>query len=185
MAYRMPATPVEIQGKIGDEEVMWNGVFNRFDGIGIDETTKTIPCAIDVKNPLAETKTGKKPLVRGMFVTVRVVIDTTSLLESGTQLIQFPAVAVHPGDFVWVVSQGILERRHVDVIDRIQLEDTSANAGEPTMLNPDDPENLNFHKVMVVVRVRDNNIRPGDKIIVTPLAQPTVGAKVIESGGAQ
>ena len=76
-AYQLPKTEVTIF-ESDDVEATWKGTLERFDGIGRDEMTKTIPCRIIVPNPITETEYGPRALVRNMYVKCRVEVETSS-----------------------------------------------------------------------------------------------------------
>lgn len=159
-AYSLPPTDVEITSSIGRELVQWDGVLSRIDGIGLDEQTKTVPCRIDVANPIAKTSNGIRPLVRNMYVKVKIKIPSEIAGEK-RKFVRFPAVAVQPGSYIWTVVDGKLKKCDVKVVEQQPAdEETSTPA-------------------MVVVLV-DDQIHVGDKIVTSPLSQPTDGAAVRE-----
>jgi multidrug efflux pump subunit AcrA (membrane-fusion protein) len=159
--YRIPPTEVSIFDPI-DPQVSWKGVLSRFDGIGRDDVTKTIPCRIYVDKPIVETDEGQIALVRGMFVKCRMVVHVTG---NETQLFSVPEVALHPDNSVWVVtSEKLLEQVKVEVVNRVQHEV--------------DGKIQSF----VVVQPEPGQIKVGDQVVVTPLSQPFSGMPVLLEG---
>jgi multidrug efflux pump subunit AcrA (membrane-fusion protein) len=159
--YRIPPTEVSIFDPI-DPQVSWKGVLSRFDGIGRDDVTKTIPCRIYVDKPIVETDEGQIALVRGMFVKCRMVVHVTG---NETQLFSVPEVALHPDNSVWVVtSENLLEQVKVEVVNRVQHEV--------------DGKIQSF----VVVQPEPGQIKVGDQVVVTPLSQPFSGMPVLLEG---
>ncbi|MDA1050192.1 MAG: HlyD family efflux transporter periplasmic adaptor subunit [Planctomycetota bacterium] len=137
--YQIPQIPVTVRYQLSDRQDVhyeWQGVLARFDGIGLDEATRTVPCRVRVDNPrdvkivshrkrsLDESAASGGPpaLVRGMFVTVTFHVDQPS------PLLLIPERAVQPGKAVWIVNDGRLnEKRALDLIELIQIRD---DAGE-------------------------------------------------------
>ena len=96
--YQIPKTPATIIYQVGRERFAWQGVLSRFDGIGLDEKTRTMPCRVLVSNPRDVTcldprsdSAGPPALVRGMYVTVKLHAQPRSTLWS------VPELALRPG----------------------------------------------------------------------------------------
>ena len=157
--YQLPRVDVEIYEQ-SESNITWQGILERFDGIGRNETTKSIPCRIVVNNPVTETATGQRALVRGMYVKCRVVLPGRG---SSLDLAGFASVGIRPGDYVWVVRDDKLRRFDVNVIDRTPC-----------------PRNKNER--LVVVALDDTGLKKGDRIVVSPLPQPIDGGRVVLRG---
>ncbi len=79
-AYDFPETPATVIYDLGESTYEWKGVVDRYDGAGIDNQTRMVPCRVHVKDPLSVTArdsersaTENPPtLMTGMFVKVRV-----------------------------------------------------------------------------------------------------------------
>ena len=108
----LPPTPVQVIYTFNDVEYLWDGMITRYEGTGIDQATRTVPCRVLVKNPKqvsVATNGGQTALVvpptlfSGMFVTVRIPIRPT------TPLLRLPLAAVRPGGHVWTVDNGTLK----------------------------------------------------------------------------
>ena len=56
-AYQLPKTNVSIFDP-NEKGVVWDGILERFDGIGRDEATRTIPCRVTIANPIVNTDSG-------------------------------------------------------------------------------------------------------------------------------
>jgi RND family efflux transporter MFP subunit len=142
--YRLPPTPVTVTYRVGGQSFTWDGVLDRYDGIGLDERTRTVPCRVVVENPRvvrsagSETTTGPPALVRGMYVTLEVHV------RPDLPLLGIPAQAVRPGNVVWTVQEGMLRVNQVDVAKR---------SGET-----------------VLVRADQSSLSAGDRAVVSPLA---------------
>lgn len=161
-AYQLPPTPVTVTREVDGNITSWPGTLSRFDGIGVDNQTKMIPCRVVVENPLTineRSSTGlPKALVRGMFVNVTVELNSA---EFGDEvLLQFPAIALRPGNFVWSVVDGKLKRHKVVIINRINSEDP-------------DPR-----KRSVVALANRTELSAKSAIVTSPLTQPLPGSTV-------
>ncbi len=154
--YQLPRVPVEIFEQ-PHPEAIWKGVLERFDGIGRNEMTKSIPCRIVVGNPVLDAESRRRVLVRGMYVKCRVVIPVDG---REMQLAAFPTIAVRPGDYVWIVRDEKLKKLDIQVVDRTPLER--------------DP-----NKKLVVVSMVGDGLKIGDQVVVSPLPQPTEGGRVL------
>lgn len=104
-SYKLPPTKASIYYQIAGREgerFRWDGVLNRYDGLGLDTASRTVPVRIVVDNPrktsVVRTSTDEEiksnvrmALVRGMFVNVSLHI------ESKRPLVVIPSVALKPG----------------------------------------------------------------------------------------
>ena len=161
-AYLIPKTPVVVYD-VRDPDVVWQGILERYDGIGRDERTKSIPVRIVVDQPVVETERGPRALVRGMYVKCRMQIGPNEL-QNRDQLLTFPLKGLRPGGTVWVVDNLELRKVKIQVIDQVDV----------------DPKlpNVNSEEIMVVVRTTEGGLKSGDQIVITPLSQPSTGTKV-------
>lgn len=76
----------------------WDGVLSRFDGRGLDATTRTVPIRVVVPNPDAEGLGEIGALVRGMFVELSIAI------ENQKDLILIPRHSLTSSNEVYVVN---------------------------------------------------------------------------------
>ncbi|MFT7631274.1 MAG: multidrug efflux pump subunit AcrA (membrane-fusion protein) [Mariniblastus sp.] len=157
--YHIPKTKVSIY-ELGDSSVVWEGMLERFDGIGRDESTRTIPCRITIKNPVVQTDAGPRALVRGMFVKCEIVVQTSAESDK-RRFLSFPAEALRPGNEIWTVVDRKLKRHQVEVVDY--------------------SERMVGKKLskIVVVAAKDGSVSQGDMVVTTPLAQPSEDTAVI------
>lgn len=117
--YSLPPVPVTVGYQLNGHEYSWQGVLSRYQGIGLDERTRTVPCRIVVGEPCdvsveeaaPSAARAKAPpaLVRGMFVTARIHVKPT------VALLQMPQRAVQPGNVVWRVEEGAARRIPITV----------------------------------------------------------------------
>ncbi len=162
--YRLPKTPVTIRDP-ANPDVQWNGVLERFDGIGVDSVTKTIPCRIAVKNPIAETENGTYALVRGMFV--RCLLEFHASSGSGEiPYLAIPEQALQPNRHVWTVKNNRLKRKPIEVVDYVstQLDGRTDLSGA-------------FPRLAVIART-EGGLESGDWVVVSPLSQPSDDGEV-------
>ncbi len=162
--YYLPKTKVSVY-ETGNDDFIWEGILERFDGIGRDESTRTIPCRITIKDPIIQTDLGPRALVRGMYVKCKIQVQT-SADKAKRSFLSLPAVSVHPGNIVWIVRKddaGVprLHKMEVEVVDYAeQLVDAE------------------FKKI-VIISENEGSVRAGDLVVQTPLSQPSTNAEVI------
>ena len=151
--YQLP----KIKVKVFDRQIpgaYWEGVLDRFDGLGRDEVTKTFPVRIVVKNPIAKDDQGRQhALVRGMYVKCQMEVDTSATDER--KFVSFPSIGLRPGNYVWSVENEKLKRVPVEVVDFIESAD----------------------ETQVIATVTDRMF-PQLKVIISPLPQPSEDAQV-------
>ncbi|MFV1964814.1 MAG: efflux RND transporter periplasmic adaptor subunit [Pirellulaceae bacterium] len=117
-AYELPPAPAIISYQLAgraDLKFSWNGRLSRYDGIGVDEKTRTVPCRLVIDRPRKAEVSRKgvvitdgnavspPALVRGMYV--KVVIRS----EPSAEFVKLPESAVRPDKKVWRVKDGKLE----------------------------------------------------------------------------
>jgi multidrug efflux pump subunit AcrA (membrane-fusion protein) len=108
-------TPATVVYSIGDAIYEWDGTLSRQEGRGLDEKTRTLPCRVLVKEPEAVKALDRygarmpqpplgapRSLLRGMFVQVRVHVN------SPEELVSIPEEAQRPSGDVWVMRDGKL-----------------------------------------------------------------------------
>jgi multidrug efflux pump subunit AcrA (membrane-fusion protein) len=185
-SYELPPTPVEISYQVAgrsDTVYQWHGKLSRYEGIGLDTQSRTVPVRITVENPrdvrrngiaITEEGNGGLPaLVRGMFVDVKI------MTKPRRPLVLIPKLGLKPGGQLWTfkpeVSQGI---------SQIQ----SSNVGPD--LNMSNPEDWQVGRIEVIGGIKtiriskvphlgdreywvaeaDQRVSPGVKLVTSPLA---------------
>lgn len=117
--------PASVVFTVGDAAYEWQGKLSRQEGRGLDEKTRTLPCRVLVTHPQDVTALDRygaampqlpsgapQSLLRGMFVEVRVRVDSPG------DLVSIPEDAQRPSGEVWVMRDGrlvILKPRAVQV----------------------------------------------------------------------
>ncbi len=121
----------------------WDGKVSRTKG-SLDAATRTVPIVVEVKNPFKGISPGTSPpLIPGMFVDV--VIEG-ALLKNVARI---PRSALHNNGSVYVVADGKLEIRKVDV------------------------EMLTRNEAIISKGLKD-----GDRVILSPMAVPIPGTEL-------
>lgn len=111
--YQLPPTPVQVRYQLSgrdDLTYQWRGQLIGYDGIGLDEATRTVPVRIVVDHPQQfvverngkvigthdeATVAGPTTLVRGMFVNLSLE------LIPAMDLVVLPSEALKPGNRIW------------------------------------------------------------------------------------
>jgi multidrug efflux pump subunit AcrA (membrane-fusion protein) len=174
--YQIPQTPVTISYHLADRQDVhyeWKGVLARFEGSGLDEATRTVPCRVRVDNPRdvaivrdggqpsedAKPSVGPPTLVSGMYVQVSIEIVQPS------PLLQIPEQAVQPGKTVWVVNDGRLEeKKTLDLIERMTVPREGVPDGVPCW----------------IVEAAGSGLAAGDHVVVPPFGVLRDGIDVRE-----
>ena len=147
--YEIPEVPVEVAFSFQGSEFIWRGKLSRYEGTGLNEKTRTLPCRVLVDNPdeceirgvgYLEAVVSPPTLLTGLYVDIRVPIQTD------LALLQIPEQSLRPGGKVHVVRDGKL--RTLTVAVARSLDDS------------------------VLIRRDDSSLSLDDQIIVSPL--PTV-----------
>ena len=151
--YQVPPTPATIVYELAGKKYTWQGILSRFDGIGLDERTRTVPCRVFVSAPrevatldTADKVRGPKALVRGMYVNV--ILHA----QPHETLIAVPQCAIRPGNRLWRVDDGKLS------IDQVEI--------------------MRVRGDTALVMSRTHGLQVGDEIVTSPLAGARNGIEV-------
>ncbi len=152
-SYEIPRAQAKVIVSIAGQRFAWNGVLDRYDGIGLNANTRTVPCRVLVPNPLeCEPLDGTKPtamppaLVRGMYVNVVLSID------SDASFARIPLEALKPGNKIWRINDGRLDVRSVRV-SRVM----------------DD---------YALLELPSSDFEIGDQVVTSPLPSPEQGMRI-------
>lgn len=164
--YQIPQTPATIIYQIGRERFAWQGVLSRFDGIGLDEKTRTMPCRVLVPNPRdvrcldrqtsAAPIAGPPALVRGMYVSVKLHTKPQCALW------RVPEAALRPGNS--------LGDRDTQSLSAIWVVRKSPDAKQD-LLKVVPVEVAGMEGSDVVLHVADDQLQTGEQVVITPLAE--------------
>lgn len=149
--YRLPKTPVdviyELVGRAG-ATYKWNGHLERYDGLGLDQETRTVPVRVVVDKPHrpgATGDSGPSTLVRGMYVTVLIKASPVS------PLVRVPERAIQPGDRVWVVKPGAAAGEGtLSLIEHVDLVRTSGEGASTEWIIDNSSGSLQPNQLVVV-----------------------------------
>jgi hypothetical protein len=190
----LPPTPVEISYQVAgrtDVVYQWHGRLSRYEGIGLDTQSRTVPVRITVENPrdvrrngisISEEGNGGLPaLVRGMFVDVKIKT------KPRRQLVLIPKLALKPGGLLWVFESDNSDSSTGSASKSESQESLRPPSLDLNLSNPDDwvlgqvkvvsgIKTIRVSKVPHLgdreywVAEADDRLKPGSKLITTPLA---------------
>jgi multidrug efflux pump subunit AcrA (membrane-fusion protein) len=175
-AYQVPRTPATIYYQFArrdDLRYEWSGELDRFDGIGLDERTRTVPCRIRVDRPrdvklVGADRAANLPvpgppaLVRGMYVTVVLRVPPAEAL------VKVPDEALQPGKRVWRVRDGRLEQLGPLPLIRGIAETDAQGRVRRYWLAP----------------AAESRLQPGDPMVITPVQGAQDGMQVTVADAA-
>ena len=157
-AYYLPKTDVSIY-EPDAEKISWSGSLERFDGVGRDNRSRTIPTRITVDQPVIQHDNTIHALVRGTYVKCKIKVQV-SAGDADRQFLAFPAVALRPGNFVWTVTDNQLTKVPVEIVDR-----TEVRVGDEK-------------QKVIVIRRTETSLQPDAIVVVSPVPQAVDGLKV-------
>ena len=158
----IPESPAKVVFSIGDRRYEWEGVLSRYEGKGLDEKTRTLPCRVRVPEPRRVRAIDRygaplatlpadapRSLLRGMFVEVWLQVDVPR------PLVSVPEEAVRPSGEVFVMRDGRLIVLH--------------------------PRPFHAAAGRVVFDQEESGLEPSDRIVVSQLANPRAGMELVEA----
>ena len=138
---RLPAATVQWQG--GARAYVWHGRVVRWEA-GLDSQTRTLTLVVEVPRPWDSFRPGEHPALQpGMFCRVDIAAG------SQPNAVVIPRTALHDDNTVYLVSEGRLASRRVDVLR--YLRDQAILSG---------------------------GLHADDLLVVSPLSAPVVGMKL-------
>ncbi|MBY0589578.1 HlyD family efflux transporter periplasmic adaptor subunit [bacterium] len=162
--YRAPRVPAIVEYEVAGRTYRWEDCFlSRYEGTGLNERTRTIPCRVEVPNPDRGQKVSDlPPLVRGMFVNVKL------LATPRENLLKIPYAALRPNNEVWIARGDSLDIQRVRVAkmlsDGVLLHagDSKLRPGEDVIISP-------LSVAINRMKIRRGDVVPDD----APSAEPT------------
>ena len=158
----IPESPAKVVFSIGDRRYEWDGVLSRYEGKGLDEKTRTLPCRVRIPEPRRVRAIDRygaplatlpadapRSLLRGMFVEVWLQVDVPR------PLVSVPEEAVRPSGEVFVMRDGRLIVLH--------------------------PRPFHAAAGRVVFDQEESGLEPSDRIVVSQLANPRAGMELVEA----
>jgi len=141
----------------------WKGRLDRFDGIGLDDQTRTAPCRVVVAKPRdvrvngQPSKSGPPALVRGMFVSVKIRVKPKNVA-----LLRVPEKALRPGKVVWKVdAKNELSIHPVRFIQIWTAKSKRSNGSSE-----------------ILILSENGQVGAGDQLVTTPLSFVKTGMSV-------
>ena len=138
---------VEIRSELANQGI-WDAELVRTES-AIDETARQLHVIAQITDPFGTTAAGRTPLKIGQYVTARLAGKTLP------DVLVIPNNTIYQGTYVYVVEDGVLRRRDIEIAWQNDSE-AVVSAG----------------------------IAPGDELVVTPLGQVTSGVRVSILGSA-
>ena len=158
----VPESPAKVVFTIDDRRYEWEGVLSRYEGRGLDEKTRTLPCRVRVPEPARVRALDRygaalatlppdapRSLLRGMFVEVWLQVDVPR------PLVSVPEEAVRPSGDLFVMREG---RLHVL-----------------------SPRPFHIAAGRVVYDQEESGLLPTDRVVVSQLANPRDGMELAEA----
>lgn len=114
----VPQVPVTVSYELAGQKFAWVGHLSRYDGAGLDPKTRMVPCRVLVDRPADVSRRSTEggaavvappALLRGMYVA----LDFHA--QPKVPLLKVPDSAIRPGDVLWLVRDGKLERHEVSI----------------------------------------------------------------------
>ena len=136
---------VEIQSELAGKAT-WEAELVRTEG-AIDQTARQLHVIAQINDPFAPPADGQTPLKIGQYVTARLegnIVPDALVIPNNT---------IYQGTYVYIVENGILVRRDVDILWQNEQEAVIASG-----------------------------LAPGDELVTTSLGQVTSGIRVATSG---
>ncbi|MEO0615115.1 MAG: efflux RND transporter periplasmic adaptor subunit [Pseudomonadota bacterium] len=140
------AAPVTFASEL-DDASSWRGTLVRTDG-EIDPVARQLHVTARVDDPYGRTENGL-PIKIGQYVTARISGRTIK------DAIVIPNQIIYQGAFVYVVDDGVLDRRRIDIAWQNEIES-----------------------------IVTTGLEPGEQVVTTQLGQVTSGTRVTVTGAA-
>jgi len=102
-----PGASVTLSARIGEQEQQWQARVARIEQ-RVEQQSRVIPVVVEVESPYASSKHAQ-PLPLGLFVTA--ALPGRSIGDA----VRLPSAVMHAQDTVFVVAEGALQRRPVEV----------------------------------------------------------------------
>jgi len=180
LAYQIPATPATVTYQFAgrrDLKFTWQGELSRYESIGVDERTRTVPCRVVVRQPRQVTVTasrrgqeltgpaGPPALVRGMYVSVQIHARPFA------EFVSVPEPCVHPGKRVWRIQTKAGGEQVLERLDEMPL----AKLYQPEDRGDGDPR-------FWLMPSMDSGLAVGDLLVSVPVPgmRPGVPVKLLE-----
>ncbi len=194
--YELPPTAVTIRYELAGKEFRWEGTLKRFEGIGVDERTRTAACRVVVPhrdkprmvskttktNPPSDKQRASQPssspesqglpaLVRGMYVHL------TIHAQPAVRLLAIPRAALQPDSTVWLARE--LEDAEGKSPEESTLDQLSTAQGVQARIRRVAIDPIYALAEAVLIYAEGSPLEPGSRLVTSPLGAATDGAEVI------
>lgn len=154
-AYDLPDNDVFVSYELAGVTYEWKGNISRLAGTGLDPKTRMVPCRVTVPEPRKFQRKSDSQMITSR--TPRTLMNGMFVQMStgvvpGRPLLSLPEEAVRPGNKVWISTQ---EELRIETIKVVHRQDG-----------------------LVLVHEENSPLLPGDRVIVSQLAEPEVGMKL-------
>ncbi len=128
-AYAVPKVPATVVYESNGLQYAWSGILDGYEGLGLDERTRMVPCRVMVDNPTSVTllsgpaaesgaavsvpDRAPPALLRGMYVSIRIHVSPDD------SILRLPSRGIQPGGKVARVRDGRLRLVPVEVIQTL------------------------------------------------------------------
>ncbi len=158
--FEVPQTDVEVVFEFDGQQYVWEGRLSRYEGTGLDADTRLVPCRVRVDEPTQVKRIGgsSEPRPGGLSVPMLftgMYVTVRIPVRAPEAMLSVPAAALRAGGQVWVVEDGAL---------RVETVTTALVERERVILR----------------RPLEERLRPGDRVVVSPLPNPRTGMAVAE-----
>lgn len=106
----MPGASVVLSARIGEQQQQWQAKLARIES-RVEQQSRVVPVIVEVESPYDPGKHAQ-PLPLGLFVTA--ALPGKSIRDA----VRLPSSVLHADDTVFVIADGALQRRRVDVVLR-------------------------------------------------------------------
>lgn len=161
-AYDLPDVPARVVFELGSRQFQWEGTLSRQEGGGLDARTRTLPCRVLVPDPAGVTALdrygqplGQLPPGSPTSLLRGMFVQVEVQVEASRKLVAVPIDAVRPSGDIWLIRNNEL------VIVR--------------------PPRVHATGDSVLYAAEDSGIVPGDRVVVSQLANPYEGMAIEET----
>ncbi|MCA9211439.1 MAG: biotin/lipoyl-binding protein [Planctomycetales bacterium] len=161
--FELPKVDVEVYLDLDDHRYKWTARLARYDGAGINPATRTVPCIAIVDRPSAgelvlnETSRSAVTDLPVLPTLMRGLFVSLRIpVKSNLDLVTIPSESLRPGNRIWLAKNNRLEQQQVEI--------------------------AYADKNNVVLLANTDEVKPGDRVITSPLPLITEGMEIRDEG---
>ena len=151
-AYRLPENDVTVAYELAGVTYEWEGQISRLAGTGLDPKTRMIPSRVTVPEPRKFIRENDSQIITSRAPRTLMngmFVKMSTGVVPGRPLLSIPEEGVRPGNIVWLSTKKGLQVETIKVVHR--------------------------QDGRVLIHEEDSPLLPGDKVIVSQLAEPEEG----------